>query len=71
MKHLKNYSAILGFILAFILDYNYQILERFISDVFWINIIRGVGAILLAKLTNDKLETRIGGTNPPVGKDEK
>ena len=71
MKNIKNYSAILVFILAFGLDYNYQILERFIHDPFWINIIRGIGAILLAKMTNENLQTKIGGggiTNPPPKK---
>jgi hypothetical protein len=71
MKNIKNYSAILGFILAFVLDANYGILERFIIDPFLVNIIKGLGALILAKLTNDKLETKIGGggiTNPPPKK---
>ncbi len=62
MKFLKNYSAVLGFITAFVVDYNYGILERFVTDPFWVNIIRGAGALLLAKLTNKNLQTK----NDPI-----
>ena len=71
MKNIKKYSAILGFILAFVLDANYGILDRFVTDPLLANIIKGLGALMLAKLTNNKLETKIGGggiTNPPPKK---
>lgn len=71
---LKNYSILIVFVLSFILDAQYQILEKFITDPFWLNIAKGFGALVLAYLTNNKLKTAltdIGGGNIPPEKDEK
>jgi len=75
-KFLKNYWVTISFILSFIFDAKYQILEHFISDLFWLNIVKGLGALLLAYFTGNKLANTskygdIGGSNPTPIKDEK
>ena len=51
IKLVKKYWAILIFALSFILDSQYGILEKLVADIFWLNIIKGLGALLLAYLT--------------------
>ena len=76
-KFLKKYSVIIGFIVSFILDTQYQILEKLITDPFWLNIAKGLGAVVLAYFTGSKLSTLskedagLGGSNIPPNKDEK
>ncbi len=55
IKLLKKNWAIVGFLISFILDSQYGILEHFISDVFWINIIKGLGVFITAYFTQAKL----------------
>lgn len=52
---LKNNTAIIAFILAFVLDSQYGILEKLIPDPFWLNAARGFGALILAYFTREKL----------------
>lgn len=75
-KFLKKYWVVISFVLSFILDAQYQILEHFITDLFWLNIVKGLGALVLAYFTGNKLANTskdgdIGGSNPPPIKDEK
>ena len=51
IKLLKKYWAIIIFVLSFILDSQYGILEKLIADVFWLNIVTGLGTLLLAYIT--------------------
>lgn len=51
IKLLKKYWAIIIFVLSFILDSQYGILEKLIADVFWLNIVKGLGTLLLAYIT--------------------
>lgn len=73
----KKYYVVIGFVLSFILDAQYGILEKLISDTFWLNIVKGLGALVLAYFTGNKLTTMskedagIGGSNIPPNKDEK
>lgn len=68
---IKKYWVFIAWLLAFVLDNQYGILEHFIKDVFWINVIKGLGAVILAYMTNNKLASKdgdIGGggiKNPP------
>ena len=55
-KFLKDYSIIIGFILTFILDSQYGIIEYFIKDSFLQNLIKGLGALILAYFTNKKFK---------------
>lgn len=77
----KNWSTI-AFIAVFVLDSKYQFLEHFIKDPFWLNIFKGLGALLLNYINQNptikeniiktfKKDGDIGGTNPPPIKDEK
>jgi hypothetical protein len=76
----KKHWALIGFVLAFTLDHQFQIIENFVNDPFWSNIIRGIGAIVLAKYWStenvtvineiNNMEARIGGggiKNPSKG----
>lgn len=56
-KFIKDNLAIIVFALSFILDAQYQILEHFITDPFWLNLVKGLGAVLLAYFTKEKLGT--------------
>jgi len=51
VKLLKKYWAVIIFILSFILDSKYGILEKLIDDMFWLNIVKGLGTLLLAYVT--------------------
>jgi len=49
MKNLiKKHWALIGFVVAFALDTQFGVLESLIGSEQWINIIRGLGAIVLA-----------------------
>lgn len=66
IKLVKKYWAIIIFVLSFVLDSQYGILEKLISDVFWLNIIKGLGTLLLAYITgkggvSKDEDTDIGG----------
>lgn len=75
LKFFKKYSVAIVFIISFVLDANYQILEHFITDPFWLNVVKGFGALCLAWFTGNKLQQNknflvddIGGggiKNPP------
>lgn len=67
-KLLKKNWAIIGFLISFVLDSQYGILERFIEDVFWINIIKGLGVFITAYFTQAKLG--LGKQNLQTNKDE-
>lgn len=51
IKLAKKYWAVIIFALSFVLDAQYGILEKLITDIFWLNIVKGLGALLLAYLT--------------------
>ncbi len=73
---IKKNKVLIVFILGMVLDSQFGFLEKLITDPFWLNFIKGFGAILLAYLTPEKLglvngQKIIGGSNPPAGKDEK
>lgn len=67
-KIIKKNWAIIGFLISFILDSQYGILEHFIQDVFWINIIKGLGVFITAYFTQAKLG--LGGNANHLNKDE-
>jgi len=50
-----NNIAIIVFALSFILDAQYGILEKIITDEFWRNIAKGIGAFVLAYFTRQNL----------------
>ena len=52
---MKKHIPIVIFVITFILDAQYQILEKFIVGPFWINIIKGLGAFMLAYFTEKNL----------------
>jgi len=74
-EFIKKNWALIGFIVAIIFDSQYGILEKLITDPFWLNIARGLGAVILGYFTENKLglfskdtDTSIGGggiKNPP------
>jgi len=71
MNFIKKYWVLISWVIAFFLDGKYGILEHFIKDVFWINILKGLGALALAYNTEKNLASKdgdIGGggiKNPP------
>jgi hypothetical protein len=71
MKNLlKKYGVLVSFILAFVLDGQYGILEKLLPDPFWLNVAKGFGAILLAYFTKEKLgiqSLRSGAVIPKKG----
>lgn len=52
---LEKNGVIVAFVLGFILDAQYGLLEKLITDLFWLNIAKGIGAVALAYFTKDKL----------------
>jgi hypothetical protein len=56
-KILADYWAVITFVIAFILDEKYQILEHFISDEFYLNVAKGIGALILGYITNKNLKS--------------
>lgn len=73
----KNW-AIIGFLISFVMDSQYKILETLLNNnEFAINIVRGLGAFILAYFTKDKLGLKfsemldLGGSNTPPNRDDK
>lgn len=48
---IRKYWALIVFAISFVIDTQYGILEKIIEDPFWVNIVRGLGAALLAAVT--------------------
>jgi hypothetical protein len=70
MEIIKKHWALIGFILAFSLDTQFGVLESLIGNEQWVNIIRGLGAIVLAYFWQSENNLRIGGggiKNPKGG----
>lgn len=66
LKLIRKYWAFIAFIISFVIDSRYGILEKLIGDPFYVNIIKGLGAALLAYVTNRGLtstskDAEIGG----------
>jgi len=79
-KFFKKYAVTIGFIISFVFDAKYNMVEHFISDIFWVNVVKGLGALALAYFTGSKLQSSfskeegidsIGGSQIPPDKDEK
>jgi 1,4-dihydroxy-2-naphthoate octaprenyltransferase len=68
MKNIiKKHWALIGFIFAFALDTQFGLLESLIGSEQWVNIIRGLGAIILAYFwqnENAPMSTRGLGGRP-------
>ena len=58
---IKKHWALIGFILAFALDTQFGLIETVIGSEQWVNIIRGLGAIILAYFWQNENNLRIGG----------
>jgi hypothetical protein len=70
MNVIKKHWALIGFILSFALDTQFGLLESLIGSEQWVNIIRGLGAIVLAYFWQSSNNLRIGGggiKNPKGG----
>ena len=66
MKTLKKNWALIGFILAFLLDNQLGLVELITQNETWQEVIKGVGAILLAYFWNNGKSIGGGGIqNPP------
>ena len=52
-----KYWAFLLWLVGFVLDSQYQIIEQFGIKPFWCNIIRGLGTVGLAYITNKGLKS--------------
>jgi hypothetical protein len=64
MNIIKKHWALIGFILAFALDTQFGLLESLIGSEQWVNVIRGLGAIILAYFWQTDVKTKsasIGG----------
>lgn len=65
ISFLKKNWAVIGFLISFILDSQYKILETLLdNNDFWVNIIRGLGVFVVAYFTEKKMglfSTDIGG----------
>lgn len=62
----KNW-AVIGFLISFILDSQYKILETLLdNNDFWVNIIRGLGVFVVAYFTEKKfgISPSIVGNRP-------
>lgn len=66
-KFLKKYAVTIGFVMSFLFDAKYNIVEHFISDIFWANIVKGLGALLLAYFTGNKLQSSFVEDNEEIG----
>lgn len=62
-EFLKKYSVTIVFLITFVLDAKYQILEHFITDPFWLNVVKGFGALCLAWFTGNKLQQKPNEAN--------
>lgn len=72
--YIKKNWAVIGFLISFVLDSQYGILEKlFNNDMFWVKIVQGLGVFVVAYFTQSKLglfskDVEIGGGgihNPP------
>jgi hypothetical protein len=54
-KKLKMYWPLMAWIISFVLDQQYGILEHSGFTNYWANIVRAFGALLLAYMTGNKL----------------
>lgn len=50
-----KYWMYIAFVISFTIDAQYQILEELLISPFWVNIIKGLGASILAYMTNKGL----------------
>lgn len=50
-----KYWMYIAFVISFTIDAQYKILEELLINPFWVNIIKGLGASLLAYMTNKGL----------------
>jgi phosphotransferase system glucose/maltose/N-acetylglucosamine-specific IIC component len=66
---IKENWALIGFLLAFALDTQFGLLEAILGHGQWSNIIRGLGAIVLAYYWNNNKSNRVEmrgiGARPP------
>jgi hypothetical protein len=70
IKLLKKYWAVIIFVLSFVLDSQYGILEKLIADIFWLNIVKGLGTLLLAYITGKggvSIFAKDGDTDTDIG----
>jgi len=71
MNILKKHWALIGFILAFLVDQNTGLLDLLTENQVYQNLIKGLGAIILAYFWHTDNTEKIGGggiTNPPPKK---
>jgi len=54
---LSKYWMYITFMISFIIDAQYGILEELIISPFWVNVIKGLGASILAYKTNKGLSS--------------
>ena len=69
-QFLKDYSVIIVFIVTFILDDQYGIINYYISNTFYQNLIKGLGALILAYFTGQGLKTSFKKGNGSITPDE-
>ena len=50
-----KYWMYIAFVISFTIDAQYKILEELLINPFWVNVIKGLGASLLAYMTNKGL----------------
>ena len=50
-----KYWMYIAFVISFTIDAQYKILEELLISPFWVNIIKGLGASILAYMTNKGL----------------
>ncbi len=75
-KLLKKHWALIGFVVAFLLDQNTGVIAKICQDEFCQNLFKGLGAIILSYFwqSNNNIfgkDAEIGGSNTPPVKDEK
>ena len=83
MSTLKNWWVVILTAFLAVMDLGFDVINPFLNDlgvgakaIVWIKVAFGLYALIKAKLelptqNADKLIQRIGGSNPPVNKDEK
>lgn len=52
-----KYWMYIAFVISFTIDAQYKILEELLVNPFWVNVIKGLGASLLAYMTNKGLSS--------------
>lgn len=69
-EYLKMYWPLLVWLISFLLDQQFEILEHSGIDPFWCNIIRAIGAAVLGWMTDKKLiyksKPSTNEPNPPI-----